>query len=726
MLLYYGGSIERRSIIAAAIADAGMFHDLGKLDPSTQEELRRGRGAGITWDHVDAGIAHLQAGGAEMAAWLVRAHHAPGLPSRPHHFTRRTDRRLRGRRDDALEPARHMEQTRRTDAHLPTLLAEHRTVLGPWRPTPTKALHGLVARLALSCLVDADHGDTAAFDAGWKPPAAPQPRWRERLVSLDAYVANLGSDSQDRDQLRRAFYTACRHGGPDASLVACEGPVGIGKTTAVIAYLLRRAIVTDARRLIVVAPFTGILSQTASRLRKALVLPDEADMPDAVVAEHHHRADFEHPTSRDLATLWAAPIILTTSVQFFETLSSATPSALRKLHALPGSVIFLDEAHAALPVSGSRLMPSTGNRVETPILLQNWRWMRQLARHWSCSFVFASGSLPRFWTIDNIVGDTREDMPYLGSKELVAPLLAAEATRVRYVSLPRIDGPAALVQAVMSAPGPRLLIMNTVQSAAVMAKRMRAAGHDVLHLSSALCPRDRAPVLEEVARRLQSDEGYPANWTLIATSLMEAGVDVSFRTSFRERYGTISLIQIGGRTNRNSEWLTGLVHDFTVAFVEGLTEHPEARGPADVLGRLFAKGAFDGLIDPAALVTTAMQWQIRRQRGMLVDHLGEAERDARYPDVMGLGRIIDADTRLVVVDRALRDLLADGARIAGHDILSGSVQIWSTKIESFGLEPIPGRDGIYWWPFAYDPAFLGYMAGALEFASFATGGLNCI
>ncbi len=132
-------------------------------------------------------------------------------------------------------------------------------------------------------------------------------------------------------------------------MVACEGPVGIGKTTAVTAYLLRRAIATCARRLFAVAPFTAILSQTADTLRKSLVLENEH--PDAVVAEHHHRADFDDMSSRDLATLWTAPIILTTAVQFFETLASNHPAALRKLHGLPGSVVFIDEAHAALPTT---------------------------------------------------------------------------------------------------------------------------------------------------------------------------------------------------------------------------------------------------------------------------------------------------------------------------------------------------------------------------------------
>jgi len=102
----------------------------------------------------------------------------------------------------------------------------------------------------------------------------------------------------------------------------------------------------NLRRLIVVAPYTNILTQTAERLRRALVLPDER--ADEVVVEHHHRADFSDRANRELAVLWHAPIVLTTAVSFFETLAGCDPASLRKLHALPGSAVFLDEATSAL------------------------------------------------------------------------------------------------------------------------------------------------------------------------------------------------------------------------------------------------------------------------------------------------------------------------------------------------------------------------------------------
>ena len=714
MLRFYGDTAGRETI-KNAVVDAATFHDLGKLDPKIQATLRQGRNATLDGDHIDAGVAHLRASGAYMAAWMVRAHHAPGLPSLPVHFAKSPNaRRLRGvRRDEGVAPEMHEQQIARTDGMLDTMMAAHEAALGPHQPVRSKALHGLPMRLGLSCLVDADHSDTAYADTGWTAPDEPQPRWDERLASLDAYVADLGKrkarsdDKKRRNDVRRRFYQACREREPDASLMACEGPVGIGKTTAVPAYLLRRAIAIGARRLFIVAPYTAILSQTARVLREALVLEDERDRPDTIVAEHHHRADFGSMSSRDLATLWTAPIVLTTAVQFFETLSANTPSNLRKLHALPGAVVFLDEAHAALP---------------TPLWPQNWRWTRELAAAWGCSFVLASGSLARFWEVDDIVGDSRLRLPELVPPDLAVPLREAEHRRVSFVSLGRLDGPEALAEAVAAAPGPRLLVMNTVQSAAVMARSMREWGHDVLHLSTALAPRHRDAVLAIVKERLDPDRSYPENWTLVATSLMEAGVDVSFRTCFRERFATTSLIQISGRGNRNFEWSAGVtVYDFLVSHIDGLKAHPAAATSAEVLSDLFRDKEFEKAVDPAQLVTLAMRKEIKRRGQSGENALLIAEKEARYPEAAKYGKVIDADTCLVVVDQDLRSRIVARERVSMRDLLSASVQIWTNKIDRLALDPLPGRDGIFWWPHAYDPTFLGYMEGALLLESVAEG-----
>lgn len=669
----------------AAVVDGATYHDLGKLDPENQPVLHQGRAGRIPWDHVDAGVAHLWRSTAKTAAWIVRAHHAAGLPSHAEQFAK-GKLRLRGGRQSG-DIADNL--IARTDRILDDLIASHIAATGPHVPVPDKAARGLFLRLALSCLVDADHADASCHEHGRPLPEPPAPRWAERLARLDAHVAALprGGDRQaDRD----AFYRACRDAPVDDAMTACPGPVGIGKTTAVAAWLLRRAIATGARRLFVVAPFTTILSQTAETLRKALLLDDERDRADAVIAEHHHRAEFSGLASRDLALLWRAPIVVTTGVQFFETLAACAPAQLRKLHGLPGAVVFLDESHAALPAGLWR---------------QNWAWMRELATDWGCSFVFASGSLARVWEHEDLVGEKVTTLPELAGGRLGARLARAEHDRVRYATLGRVSAPE---REILARPGPRLAVFNTVRKAAMMARRLREAGGDVLHLSTALCPEDRAAILAEVKRRLAPDSGYPADWTLVATSLVEAGVDLSFRTGFRERFSAASLIQIGGRVNRHGDGPPGWVFDFVLA-----SDERQELASVKVLDWLFGKKKFDGPIVAADLVTLALLEEMRDNDGQAGTALARAETFMNYPEVAALGRLIVDETVFVVVKPGLAARLEAGADVPARELLGGSINIWRGKAEVLDLPTIRGRPDLHLWPHDYDPDFLGYMAGVL-------------
>jgi CRISPR-associated endonuclease/helicase Cas3 len=620
----------------------------------------------------------------------------------------RLGRKLRGRRRDERDLKEHQIQIRRTDERLAQYLADHEAVVGKVEPGNARVRHGLTMRLALSCLVDADHADTAWFDTGFETPTAPSPRWDERLAQLDEYVGSLTSEGVEaRIRDRAEFYAACRDAGAETSMVACEGPVGLGKTTAVTAYLLRRAIKDGLRHLIIVAPYTNIISQTAKVLRRALTPSGES--PEEVVAEHHHRADFSRRADRELAILWRAPVILTTAVQFFETLASNHPGQLRKLHELPGSGIFLDEAHAALP---AHLWP------------QNWRWLHELTESLSCRVVFASGSLARFWENDEIV-DTPVKLPELLPPALAARVFRGERSRIHYETAGRpVESVSQLIDVIARTPGPRLAILNTVQSAAVVARAFHEADHRIFHLSTALCPRDRNAVTEKVIRQL--DDKHARDWTLVATSCVESGVDFSFRTAFRERFSTASLIQVGGRVNRHSEFDTaggGTVFDFLIDPDDGITQHPAARISRAVLRTQFRDGRFDrGDLTPAHLVTEAMAEEIRSRGGLGRDAVGEAEAQRDYPTVADEGRVIQADTRLVIVDPFLREQIEQHKPLGFRTLLEGSVQIWVTKVNLLGLSPLPGRREVYFWPHEYDPEMLGYMAGVLRLRQFMERG----
>jgi len=472
---------------------------------------------------------------------------------------------------------------------------------------------------------------------------------------------------------------------------------------------MQRAGEEDLRHLIIVAPFTNILTQTAERLRKALVLPGE--QPDQVIVEHHHRADFSGRDDFELAVLWRAPVVLTTAVSFFETLAACDPATLRKLHEVPGSAIFLDEAHAAAP---TRLWP------------QNWKWVTELADKWGCRFVFASGSLARFWEHPDIIQEPVK-LPELLPREQATVVMDEERNRVKYTSLSdrKVLEVPRLIDFVRKELGPRLVILNTVQNAAVVANTMRKSGLDVLHLSTALTPRDRGAVLQRVEERLRN-RGYQ-DWVLVATSCVEAGVDLSFRCAFRERFCTASTVQVGGRVNRNGEHTSsggGTVNDFALDG-DGITQHPAAKVSAGVLRDLMNEDRLNHG-SPADVVTEAMSRELRDCGGLPADMLLKAEAERNYPEVKELGQIISADTRFVVVDPDLRNSLASGAVVSFKTLLQGSVQIWARNIQKLALEPInrQGRSSrdIYFWSYEYDPDFLGYMKGVLRLREFLISG----
>ena len=676
-----------------AVEAAAIYHDLGKLDEENQGVLCRESRSPLPIAHEDAGVATLLKLKRREAAVLVAAHHA-GLFSQEKELSK-------------SDPFRNPKVREFVDPRLEHYVSLHRTA---GCPTPDWIdgipLHrcGLTRRVALSCLVDADHSDTARHYGNEVPYDPPRPRWQERLSALDRYISRLplGNTGRERrrNALRRKIYESCRAAEDGPPLRSCDAPVGSGKTTAVMAHLLQVARKKNLRHIFVVLPYTNIIKQSVEVYRTTLTLLGER--PEDVVAEHHHQANFEEVSLRQLAALWRAPVIVTTAVQFFETLASHHPAQLRKLHELPHSAVFIDETHAAIP---SHLWP------------QVWRWLDTWTQDWGGHLVLASGSLPRFWELEEFVDPprSRSEVPDLVSDTLRDELEQAEKYRVTPQQRREpLDCPG-LISWTSNMEGPRLLILNTVQSAAVVADRMRKDGHNVLHLSTALAPIDRNRIVEQVKERLK---GKDEDWTLVATSCVEAGMDFSFRTGFRESCSTSSLIQIGGRVSRNAEHTEAGVWDFRVED-DLLTKHPGFVISQRVLDQMFWERRMRTW-SPSELAKEAMRREVTAKDEDRKQQICKAEDGMEYPAVARLCRVIDSDTRLVVIDPELAEMLRQGESVSYRHLLLHSVQIWSYKIPKLPIEPVfsygntkNDANDLYAWTADYDPDFLGYMAGVI-------------
>ena len=676
----FAANQENGIALVSAVENAALLHDLGKLEEENQAALHAGNQPHLPINHTDAGTALLLHENRMNSAICVMSHHR-GLPD----FQKEVIRGSMSFRDADIAAA--------TDRKLSELKAIHQDLFGEKAADeqPTAGCFSVFMRLALSCLADADHGDTARY-YGREPMDGRQNELHpaQRLQALNAYVSGLQADDE-RSRLRTQMYQCCRDSQANEPIVACDSPVGSGKTTAVMAYMLSQAEKHHLRRIFVVLPFTSIISQSVERYRRCLVLPGED--PNEIVAEVHHRVDFESENVRHLSTLWKAPVVVTTAVAFFETLASNRPSTLRRLHELPGSAIFVDEAHAALP---SHLLPVA------------WKWMKCFADEWNCHWVLASGSLNKFWKIQQIAADENGKVPDLVHDALRSALEQYERDRIRFQWNPSLMTSEELAQWVKIFPGPRLLIVNTVQSAAVIAKTMMQlyGRNQVEHLSTALTARDRAKTLARVQQRLQDTSD--CDWTLVATSCVEAGVDFSFAVGFREIASLSSLIQASGRVNRNGEMKNALMWSFGLNYADdaSLKEHPIIKHAATVLTKEFLEKGRPIL--PAS-VTDSIQLELARY-GEHQTNLLKDDKSLSFAQVEDTFRVIDNHCVPALVQTALDEDVSIHA-ISREQMQMDTVQIPQHRIIDWKVQPI--RDELYRWTLAYD-GFLGYMAGVLS------------
>lgn len=699
-----------RESFVAAVDSAAAYHDLGKLDDIFQDVLRHNRGSNRGLKHWDAGAAYLLRSKQFEAAFTAYTHHI-GLPSVPAEKAKFANGLNLVCRDESVIDSIGKTVWQRSDEFLESYLACHHRIFPPVTLNQNAHFSGLVRRLALSSLVDGDHSDTAQHYRNERELVGLPLRSAERIAALDAYVATLAPDKppanereRRRLEIRQQVYRACRQRqlASHERVVACDSPVGTGKTTAVMAHLLNIAQQRGLRRVFVVLPFTNIIDQSVDVYRRSLVLKGES--PEDVVAAHHHRVEFKGENWRDLRQLtqrWDAPVIVTTAVQFFETLAACETTSLRKLHQVPGSAIFVDEAHAAMPA---------------PLWPQMWKWLRELCEDWGCHLVLGSGSLARFWELPDFVPRAEQrPVPELVPDELRRQADDFEKNRVTVLKKSQRLSLPDLADFVQSKPGPRLVILNTIQSAAILACHLRyegKLGDNVEHLSTALSPRDRAVVVERVRKRLQNREDQ--HWTLVATSCVESGVDFSFRTAFRESCGLVNLLQISGRANRSAEYNAAEVWDFRHDEDGFLTLHPHFKVSRRVLDKLFEEGKAD-----AAHCTEALLRELNLGTGETECRAGDIvqrERDMHYPEVAKLCRLITADTQTILADQNLiaRFESRDSSLFPNSkEVMLNSVQIWKSKLPDLDPRPLGFGDDLFGLrPEQYDD-FVGYMKGIL-------------
>jgi len=531
------GVAERAAEFAAAFGAgdwaylAGLWHDVGKYSREFQEYLRNQSEACAETqpgraDHSTAGAQHAVRSIpiiGHLLAYAIAGHHA-GL--------------LDGRSEDACQEKR-LRKTPRPWEHgvtelpqppAPELPAFLREALG----RKDGFAVAFFVRMIFSCLVDADFLDTEAFmDPNQSRQRPVFPMLRKLAPRFFQSLEKLESKDSDKpiNRLRRAVRAECEAAAErPPGFFSLTVPTGGGKTLSSLAFALRHALRHDLRRIIYVVPFTTIIEQNADVFRRHL--------GNEVVLEHHCNVHPQKETqaSRVAAENWDAPLIVTTSVQFYESLFANRTSHCRKLHRIARSVIVLDEAQT-MPVD---------------YLQACLQALRELVRNYGCSVVLCTATQPEIRKRPDF------DIGLEGVREIVSNPkgLYNDLKRVKVENLGR-QTDAELSQRILREERV-LCIVNTTKHARLLFKEM-GPGEGHFHLSARMCPAHRRVRLWQIRRALAAKRIC----RVISTQVVEAGVDLDFPVVFRALAGLDSIAQAAGRCNRNKEQEEGRTYVFT-------------------------------------------------------------------------------------------------------------------------------------------------------------------
>lgn len=417
------------------------------------------------------------------------------------------------------------------DSSIVNTIREAKPLLPPWQFAPGVDL-SLWIRMLYSSLVDADFLDTESYMENDKAQIRGNYCPIDELLNrFNLFVKRLDEQAEDTkvNEIRRKIRAKCvQIAKENQGNFSLSVPTGGGKTLSSLAFALEHAKLHNLKRIIYVIPYTSIIEQNADVFRAAI--------GEDQVIEHHSSLDEDDitPKSRLASENWDAPLIVTTSVQFFESLFAAKSSRCRKLHNIVGSVIVLDEA---------QLVP-----VEylTPIL----ETMQLLVDHYRVSFVISTATQPAFQerTVEGQVfkglKQSREIMGDNQEVNLLYNSLARNHVKFPY-DFDVISSWEEIAEEIRQYE--RVLCIVSERNSCRELHKLMPQG--TYHLSALMCGQHRSEIIREIKEKLKSYQPV----RVISTQLVEAGVDLDFPVVYRALAGLDSIAQAAGRCNREGK-----------------------------------------------------------------------------------------------------------------------------------------------------------------------------
>lgn len=508
----------------------GLVHDLGKYSEGFQRYISFG---GEKEPHAKWGAYMAKNNKLINIALPIYGHHV-GLPNRDAMF-------------ETFETCKQESEKWET---ILQAVNEDNANTAPCDNAPFNKINGILQRelfirMLYSALVDADSLDTELHfqEEQYKLRSCKSLDANTLLTALNKRLASFTQSTPLNELRTKVRLYAQNLAEEPQGCYSMTLPTGMGKTLCSLNWALHHAIAhPNIKRIVIVLPFISIIDQTASELKSIFKDYD-------VVLEHHSNVIFEAVVGEDnyckdakqLATEnWDYPIVVTTAVQFFESLFSNQRSKCRKLHNLQDSIVIFDEIQT-LPV----------NLAECTMKMLND--MLHLCR---CSFLFCTATQPNFQTRKDFSG-----IDIITSLVEDSKAIFKATKRVAYypVSDYQAQSVCQIAERVVEQNDSVLIVCNTKKKARMLFENLKdRSSIQVLHLSTNMCQIHRMSIINKVREKLKNGEKL----ILCSTQLIEAGVDLDFPVVFRELAPLESIIQSAGRCNREGRLKQGKVFLF--------------------------------------------------------------------------------------------------------------------------------------------------------------------
>lgn len=488
----------------------GLAHDIGKISEKFQRRLTD---ESIRVDHSTAGAVELFKHKDYIGALCVAGHHA-GLPDLGTYGVDSSEGSTLGGR------IRRAEEGKLEDYSAFNKVINLDRIAVDYPKLSLEETY-FYSKMLFSCLVDADFLDTERFMTGRVRKTCGAASMEELRERLNKYIKQWEAPENELNKIRcRVLHECIDAGKAQKGLYSLTVPTGGGKTVSSLAFALNQANENQMQRIIYVIPYTTIIDQCVSQFENILGAEN--------VLAHYSEADYSDGNDDDeakkLATEnWDMPVVVTTAVQFFESIYANRVSKSRKLHNIANSVIVFDE-YQTLPVK--HMKPCT-------------EAIYQLVNQFGCTVLLCTATQP----------GTERFFHGMDCKEVVSEPkeLFEKLRRVTYRKKGKISLEA--LSQCLQEEEQVLCVVNTRKTAQRIYQEMN--GDHVYHLSTLMVPKHRKEVLEKVKRILKAP--HRESCRVVSTSLIEAGIDVDFPTVYREINGLDSIIQAAGRCNREGK-----------------------------------------------------------------------------------------------------------------------------------------------------------------------------